>query len=73
MCVYTPCEVMHNIVNNNTHNNYVTRFAKQLNGSGLIHAQFQDTLFIAICMLAISMHQQGMCLLLLKVEQSAFT
>ena len=29
---------MHNII-------YVTRFAKR----GLIHAQFQDTLFIAIC------------------------
>ena len=46
---------------------YVTRFAKR----GLTHAQFQNALFIVICKL--HMHQQHMCLILLKVEQSAIT
>ena len=48
---------------------YVTRFAKR----GLIHAQIQDTLFIYSHLIATSMDQQHVCLILLKVEQSAFT
>ena len=46
----------------------VTRFAKK----ALIYAQFQETLFHQH-LLATSTHQQQMCLILLNLEQSAFT
>ena len=46
---------------------YVTRFAKK----GLIHAVSRHT--FQCHLLATSMHQQHMCLILLKVELSAFT
>ena len=46
---------------------YVIRFAKR----GLIHAQFQEHFHRHL--LATSMHQQHMCLILLKFKQPAFT
>ena len=47
---------------------YVTRFAKR----GLVHTNGFKTHFYRH-LLATLMHQQHMCLILLKVEQSAFT
>ena len=40
---------------------------------GLIHAEFQDILFIAICWLHQWTNSTYVCLILLKVEQSAST
>ena len=43
MCVYTPCEVLHNIVNNN--NNTPKNFAGKVNASLIEQLTFEDTDF----------------------------
>ena len=45
----------------------------QIRQKGLIHEQFQDTCTFHCHLLATSIHQQHVCLILLKVEQFAFT
>ena len=52
---------------------HLINICDQICKKDLIHTQFHDTLFIAISYLCTSMHQQHVCLLLLKVEQFAFT
>ena len=43
MCVYTPCEVLHNIVNNN--NNTPKIFAGKVNASLIEQLTFEDADF----------------------------